>query len=88
MELKDFIALTMKGITDGIADCEKQGVTIMKDNFNDVVFDVAVTVANTSENGAGGSIKVAGIGIGGNMKQEETNRIVSRINFHITHKPV
>lgn len=87
MELRAFIVQTMKGITDGISDCEKQGIKINKDNFNDVIFDVAVTVGNMTENGLSGGINVVGINIGGNTKTEETAMAVSRINFHITHKP-
>jgi hypothetical protein len=87
MELKDFILQTMKGISDGISECEQQGIKIIKDNFNDVIFDVAVTVGSTSENGVGGNIRIVGIGIGGNVKNKETSMAVSRISFHITHNP-
>jgi len=87
MELKEFIAQTMKGIKDGIIESEKQGVKILKNNYNDVVFDVAVTIGNTSESGLGGSITVMGINIGGDRKKEETSSAVSRINFHIAHDP-
>jgi anionic cell wall polymer biosynthesis LytR-Cps2A-Psr (LCP) family protein len=88
MELKEFIAQTMKGIKDGITECEKLGVKIKKeDAFNDVVFDVAVTVGDTKEKGAGGSITVMGINLGGKAKKQETSSAVSRINFHITHDP-
>ena len=73
MELKDFIAETMKGISDGIAESENKGVKILKNNFNDVVFDVAVTVGNTTDAGAGGQITVMGINIGGNVKKQESS---------------
>jgi hypothetical protein len=87
MELREFIAQTMKGIKDGITDSEKLGVKISKNNYNDVVFDVAVTIGNTSEDGLGGSITVMGISLGGKTKKEETSSAVSRINFHISHDP-
>lgn len=87
MELKEFITQTMKGITDGISECEKQGVKILKNNYNDVVFDVAVTVGNASDSGAGGNITVMGVSIGGNLKSQESTTAVSRINFHIAHNP-
>ena len=87
MELSEFIAQTMKGIKDGIQESENIGVKIVKNNFNDVVFDVAVTIGNTIEGGLGGSITVMGINLGGKMKTEETSSAVSRINFHLTHDP-
>jgi hypothetical protein len=87
MELKEFIVQTMKGISEGIVECEKQGIIIKKDNFNDVVFDVAVTVCNTSDTDAGGKITVMGISIGSNFKNQESSLAVSRINFHIVHEP-
>ena len=70
-----------------IEDSENIGVKIVKNNFNDVVFDVAVTIGNTTEDGLGGSITVMGIGLGGKTKTEETSSAVSRINFHVTHDP-
>ncbi len=87
MELREFIVQTMKGITDGIADCETQGVKIKKDNFNDVLFDVAVTVENGSNTGLGGSIKVLGISLNRSLEDKGSTTAVSRINFHITHEP-
>ncbi len=87
MELKEFIAQTMKGITEGISESEKLGVKIIKNNFNDVVFDVAVTVGNASDSGVGGNITVMGLSLGGNSKSQESSSAVSRINFHITHDP-
>ena len=87
MELKEFIVQTMKGITEGMNDCEKEGISIKKDHYNDVVFDVAITVGNTAEGSAGGKLMIAGIGVGSEVRTQFESTAVSRINFHITHNP-
>ena len=48
-----------------------------------VEFDVAVTTVESEQSKAGAGLFVAGLGLGGQLRADETNTIVSRIKFSV-----
>lgn len=94
MELKEFIATTIKQVVEGVVDAQDY---MSKERINAVVnaqrgaridktieFDIAVTVNESSSTSAGGGITVASIiNAGGKKQVESMEQSISRVKFSV-----
>ena len=89
MDIKEFIAETLKQIIDGVIDAQKYAkskntVIVPYHDFRKVIdFDVAVTVADSKETGGKAGISVWSIGANINRTSECSSSTTSRIRFEI-----
>lgn len=96
MQLDEFVRTTLSQIAKGVADAadelkEKDVVMCprLQDGYGDrketeVVFDVALTVSDSSSGEAGGKVSVASIfGINGKITESDTRQETSRVQFSI-----
>ena len=84
MELKDFIKETVKAISGSIQELEKEKIYVKKKHMNDISFDVAVTISESTKAEGGGGIKIAVVSVGAEGSMETEASTVSRIKFMIT----
>jgi hypothetical protein len=89
MDIKEFIAETLKQIIDGVVDAQKYAknknavIVPWHDSQKVVDFDVAVTVADSKETGGKAGISVWSIGANINRTSECSSSTTSRIRFEI-----
>lgn len=88
MELKEFIAETLKHINDGLQDgsthIKKSGGEGAADGYFNVSFDVALTTTNEENTGIGAKISVASIfKAGGESEKNVGTSNYSRIQFQV-----
>jgi hypothetical protein len=84
MDLRTFVAETLKQIVEGIGQANRQGARTIPGSSNEVEFDVALTVTEGSDKKGGIGVLVGGFGIGGQGSTTATNSSVSRIKFTVT----
>lgn len=94
-QIIDGVLEAQKYAADKGARVNSQGTSITKSNEGSLYdsstnelgqmigFDVAVTIAEGSGSKAGLGISIASIGIGGQIKSDSSNTIVSRLQFNI-----
>lgn len=92
MELKDFIAETLKQINDGLKDSttytEKQGGKGTYSEPISVQFDVALTTSSKDEIGGGAKINVASIfNAGGTTSMKDSSEQYNRVRFAVSFRP-
>lgn len=83
MELKDFIRYTLTDIKKGVENAGKEGVKVSGSTAKIVEFDISVTINNSDESKIGGGIFIAGLGIGSNQKEANSNSAISKIKFSL-----
>ncbi|MDR0612253.1 MAG: hypothetical protein LBG45_01990 [Dysgonamonadaceae bacterium] len=90
MELKDFIATTIKQITNGLTEGHKyvqeniSGSEGVHNSYTAITFDVAVTTNEEEKDKLGGKISVVQIFSGGaSIENSNTTTNYSRIQFKI-----
>lgn len=84
MELKDFIKKTVKDISESITELRTEGIQIVVGGFDDINFDIAVTVTEATDVGGGGGLKVGFINVNAKADFQESNSEYSRIKFKLT----
>jgi len=88
MELKEFIAETLKQINDGLQEgsthLKQAGGEGVKNLYFNVSFDLAITTNNEETSGVGGKISIASIfKAGGEIEKNISTLNYSRIQFHV-----
>jgi len=89
MDVKEFVAETLRQIVDGVVDAQQQTkgknavVAPYHDYHKTVSFDVAVTVVEGKETSGKAGISVWSVGAGVRGKSESSSSTVSRIKFEI-----
>jgi len=92
MELKDFVATTIKQITDGIVEGHKytkesvHGSDGVQNAYIPITFDVAITTSEGGKDNVGGKISVVQIfSAGTSSESSNTTTNFSRIQFNFRH---
>ena len=95
MELKYFVAETLKQIIEGVQIAQeyaedKQGsivgwqdIRFARENFQTVEFDVAVTTQDATQAKGGAGIFVGPVGVGSQVESDRLNQSVSRVKFSV-----
>jgi len=90
MDLQTFVTGTLDQIFSGIKDAnEKRNNNLFKlqmnsgENKSTIEFDVALTISQENAQGGGGTLKVWGIGIGGNVENTSSTESISRVRFAV-----
>ncbi|KKU11764.1 MAG: hypothetical protein UX17_C0068G0008 [Parcubacteria group bacterium GW2011_GWC2_45_7] len=90
MDLENFIKETLVAIKKGVVGANKEFETSVRNSFlmysksadeSMINFDVALTVSSEGGVSGGAGIKVAGVNIGGEKNNKNSQEAVSRIKF-------
>ena len=97
MELKEFIAESLKQIVDGVWDAqdyaaglvapykinEETGKPYDESQSQLIAFDIAVTVGEASGKEGKAGISISPLNIGGKVSTEQNSSTVSRLSFKV-----
>lgn len=89
VDLKEFVTVTIKNITDALDDSSSDGEAwILAEGAPDagVSFDVAVTASTEADKGIKGKVSVVALELGVNDEGKNINETVSRIKFRVVPK--
>jgi hypothetical protein len=83
VDLKAFVAETLKQIIAGIEEAQQNGIGINSASTQNVDFDVAVTATEGTDKKGGVGVFVLGFGLGAQGATSVSNSSVSRIRFTV-----
>ncbi len=94
MDLQEFIKQTLISIAGSIVSTNLElgknenlkHCSFKLQNEETINFDISVTTIDTSNDGVGGKISVAGFSFGGNTTTDNTLKNLSRIQFGVNVK--